>query len=47
MRVWGVGLPEVLSDHLARASERDAYRKAVALNFPPAAMEMLRSTGSR
>ena len=46
-RLVGIALSEVLSDHLARASERDAYRKAVALNFPPAAMEMLRSTGSR
>jgi glutathione S-transferase len=48
--VWakliGIELPEILSDHLARSSQRAGYREAVARNFPPAAMEMLRSTGS-
>lgn len=45
-RLIGIELPEILSDHLARSSQRAGYAEAVARNFTPAAMAMLRGTAS-
>ncbi len=38
-----VELPDVLQDYQQRIAQRDAYAKAMARNFPPAALEALRS----
>ena len=36
-----IALPEVLEGHLARSSAREAFQRAHARNFTPAAMAML------
>jgi glutathione S-transferase len=48
--VWaktlGIALSPSIEEHLARCTDRDAFRSAMKENFTPAAMEMLRQTGS-
>jgi glutathione S-transferase len=45
-RTIGIELSGALSEYLERMSARDAFREAISRNFTPAAMEMLRRTGS-